>query len=186
IEAGKVDVVPEEVVVRDLLDDVASPFEAQAADKGLAFAVEGAPDVPQQIITDHQRVAQILRNLLSNALKFTERGQVSVRARLTDEGLVAISVHDTGIGIPREQQGLIFEAFRQADGSTHRKYGGTGLGLSISRDLASLLGGAIAVDSTPGVGSTFTLTLPVRIPEQVRPEPAAAAAVASVSGPAAP
>ncbi len=124
-----------------------------ATQKALAFDAIVEPGAPDRLHTDPQRLGQILKNLLSNALKFTERGAVSMRVTARPDGQVAFAVRDTGIGIAPQQQDLIFEAFRQADGSTHRKYGGTGLGLSISRDLARLLGGDIAVDSTPGEGS---------------------------------
>ena len=117
--------------------------------------------MPAEIDTDPQRLGQILRNLLSNAVKFTEQGEVSLRVFSSDPGSVCFAVRDTGVGIAPHQQAVIFEAFRQADGSIHRKFGGTGLGLSISRDLAALLGGSIIVQSTPGAGSVFTLTLPI-------------------------
>jgi CheY-like chemotaxis protein len=123
--------------------------------------------VPESIHTDVGRVQQILKNLLSNAFKFTERGSVTVRIspapRLGEGGrFISFAVTDTGIGIPREKQKLIFEAFQQADGTTSRKYGGTGLGLTISREIARLLGGTIEVESAPGRGSTFTLVVPER------------------------
>ena len=125
----------------------------------MSFTVQVESGTPERIETDAQRVGQILRNLLSNAFKFTERGEVSLRV-FAQGSLVSFAVRDTGIGIPAHQQDVIFEAFRQADGSTHRKYGGTGLGLSISRDLARLLGGELTVQSATGEGSVFTLTLP--------------------------
>jgi CheY-like chemotaxis protein len=117
---------------------------------------------PERLETDPQRLGQILKNLLSNAFKFTEQGAVSLRVAAAPNGAVTFAVQDSGIGIPPEQQEIIFEAFRQADGSTHRKYGGTGLGLSISRDLARLLGGDVTVQSEPGKGSVFTLRLPLK------------------------
>jgi CheY-like chemotaxis protein len=120
-----------------------------------------APDAPERIETDPQRLGQILKNLLSNALKFTEAGAVSLLVSRGGDDTVRFDVKDTGIGVSEHQKEIIFDAFRQADGSTHRKYGGTGLGLTISRDLARLLGGDISVRSTPGEGSTFTLTLPL-------------------------
>src|SRR6202034_1416373 len=110
---------------------------------------------------DPQRLGQILKNLLSNAFKFTAKGEVAVRVLLAQPGTLEFTVSDTGVGIAPHQQEVIFEAFRQADGSIHRKFGGTGLGLSISRDLATLLGGVITVKSELGSGSVFTLTLPV-------------------------
>src|SRR5579883_2880261 len=152
-------------------------FEPLARERRLTLTHQIDPGTPQRIETDPQRLGQILKNLLSNALKFTSTGGVSVRVSTTLEGQVAFAVQDTGIGIPREQQEIIFDAFRQADGSTHRKYGGTGLGLTISRDLARLLGGEITVASTPGKGSTFTLTLPLQyhpVAQQLRVDPAPA------------
>src|SRR6185312_15562300 len=136
-------------------------FEQQARERGLAFTATVDPGAPERMETDPQRLGQILKNLLSNAFKFTERGAVSMRVTASAAGQVAFAVRDSGIGIPPEQQQIIFEAFRQADGSTHRKYGGTGLGLSISRDLARLLGGDVTVQSEPGKGSIFTLRLPL-------------------------
>src|SRR5262249_48872914 len=120
---------------------------------------------PELIETDLTRLSQILKNLLSNALKFTEHGSVSLEIGAVN-GNVRFAVRDTGIGIPTDQQGLIFEAFRQADGKSNRKFGGTGLGLWISRGLARRLGGALCVESAPGQGSTFTLTLPVCLAAQ--------------------
>src|SRR5579883_2668841 len=161
-------------------------FEPLARERRLTLTHQIDPGTPQRIETDPQRLGQILKNLLSNALKFTSTGGVSVRVSTTLEGQVAFAVQDTGIGIPREQQGIIFEAFRQADGSTHRKYGGTGLGLSISRDLARLLGGDVAVQSEVGKGSIFTLRLPVRyagpaVVERSRPAPSAPVGASEVA-----
>jgi signal transduction histidine kinase/CheY-like chemotaxis protein/CHASE3 domain sensor protein len=161
IEAGKLDVRPEVVGLVRLCDELADMFRPVARDKGIALSAAVDPDAPPSLFTDPTRLQQVLKNLLSNALKFTDRGGVSLRIRRAGAG-VAFDVNDTGIGIPPEQHQAIFEAFRQADGTTSRKYGGTGLGLSISRDLARLLGGQLTMESTPGRGSTFTLTLPER------------------------
>jgi CheY-like chemotaxis protein len=137
-----------------------------AEQKKLPFEVVAEPGLPEVLYTDASRVQQILKNLLSNAFKFTERGTVTVTIgrRPGPEGAdqIAFAVRDTGIGIPRDKQKLVFEAFQQADGTTSRKYGGTGLGLTISREIARLLGGTIQVESAPGAGSTFTLMLPER------------------------
>ncbi|HVY83142.1 MAG TPA: response regulator [Steroidobacteraceae bacterium] len=160
IEAGKMEVQAEEVIVSNTMHALALNFEAIARDKGLRFAVTIAPGTPEKLVTDPQRLGQILRNLLANALKFTERGEVTLQAAPAADGGVAFAVRDTGIGIAPEQQELVFEAFRQADGGTHRRYGGSGLGLSISRDLARMLGGDVTLHSVPGQGSTFTVTLP--------------------------
>jgi signal transduction histidine kinase/CheY-like chemotaxis protein/CHASE3 domain sensor protein len=160
IEAGKMDVTPETVPVAGTVETLAQVFAPLAQEKGLALTTTIESGAPAQISTDAQRMGQILRNLLSNAVKFTDRGEVSIRVAAAANGGVTFTVRDSGIGIPAHQQALIFEAFRQADGSTHRKYGGTGLGLSISRDLARMLGGDVTVESTPEQGSAFTLTLP--------------------------
>jgi CheY-like chemotaxis protein/GAF domain-containing protein len=181
VEAGKMEVNVTDVTVRDVTDFVERTFRPVAEQKGLSFTVDAAPDSPSPIFTDGQRLQQVLKNLLSNAFKFTERGNVTLSIRRADKGrrfaartldkaddVIAFGVKDTGIGIAREKQQLIFEAFQQADGTTSRKYGGTGLGLSISREIARLLGGEIHVESTPAQGSTFTLFLPVRYLEQDR------------------
>ncbi|KRB03082.1 response regulator [Rhizobacter sp. Root16D2] len=161
IEAGKVEVQIEPVLVSRIVESLNANFQPAAQQKGLSFSTAIEPGTPQRIESDAQRVGQVLNNLLSNALKFTAAGEVSVHVAPDGDGMLSFAVRDSGIGIAEHQQEIIFEAFRQADGSTHRKYGGTGLGLSISRDLARLLGGDIAVRSTPGEGSVFTLTLPV-------------------------
>jgi CheY-like chemotaxis protein len=161
VEAGKLDVRPENTSVNRLADSLRVMFQPLAANKGLDFQVRVDDQAPPSLFTDRQRVEQIVKNLLSNALKFTDKGQVSLTITGEGDNNIAFIVRDSGIGIEPEQQQIIFEAFRQADGTTSRRYGGTGLGLSISRDLATLLGGAISVGSTLGVGSTFTLVLPV-------------------------
>ena len=160
VEAGKLDLRPENANVVRLAQSLESTFQPVAGEKQLGFSIEVADDVPRSLYTDRLRVEQILKNLLSNAIKFTEQGQVSLSVSRVDDG-VAFAVRDSGIGIAKEQQAYIFEAFRQADGTTNRRFGGTGLGLSISRDLAALLGGSISVTSTPGEGSVFTLVLPL-------------------------
>jgi CheY-like chemotaxis protein/signal transduction histidine kinase len=161
IEAGKIELNVETVAVDRLLADLRHRFGPLTASKDveLSFVVE--PGCPETIETDRQRMHQILTNLLSNAVKFTEKGSIRLSAR-TAPRHVAFTVEDTGIGIPAEQHDVIFEAFRQADGTTNRKFGGTGLGLSICRELSTLLGGEIRLRSTPGKGSAFTLFIPLR------------------------
>lgn len=160
IEAGHVDIRPEAVTLTTIVGGLKKTFEPMARQKRLALAIETAPDVPPSIKSDPLRLLQILRNLLANAVKFTETGEVALRIATAPDSRVAFSVRDTGLGIPADQHELIFEAFRQVDGSTDRKYGGSGLGLTISRELAYRLGGTLAVVSEVGKGSTFTLTLP--------------------------
>ncbi|RMV79542.1 Sensor histidine kinase/response regulator [Pseudomonas caricapapayae] len=160
VEAGKLEMRPENCSVSRLVEGLRSLFQPLAAEKKLAFTVDIQAGAPTMLFTDRQRLEQILKNLLSNAIKFTEAGAVSmVVSRQPGAGIVFI-VRDSGIGIAEEHQQGIFEAFRQADGTTNRRYGGTGLGLSISRDLAALLGGSISVTSAPGQGSIFSLVLP--------------------------
>ncbi|HEY4647905.1 MAG TPA: response regulator, partial [Gemmatimonadales bacterium] len=179
IESGTMAVDVTTVSFAEVRKFVESTFRQVADLKGLEFDVLLEPSLPPALQTDTKRLQQVLKNLLSNAFKFTERGSVSLRARVATEGwnpeqemlnaantVIAFSVTDTGIGIPREKHGVIFEAFQQGDGTTSRKYGGTGLGLSISRQITRLLGGEIRIDSTPGVGSTFTLYLPLIYPAQ--------------------
>ncbi|MFD9322440.1 HAMP domain-containing protein [Streptomyces sp. NPDC060053] len=172
VEAGKMDVSPEQVSLRQLIEYVEATFRPMTTQKSLDFTVSTATGAPADLLTDDSRLRQVLRNLLSNAVKFTEQGSVELRIEpASDEEVpsgvvrggtvVAFRVKDTGIGIPEQQLETIFGAFQQADGTTSRKYGGTGLGLSITREIAHLLGGAVTVDSTPGRGSTFTLYLPV-------------------------
>jgi HAMP domain-containing protein/signal transduction histidine kinase/CheY-like chemotaxis protein len=174
VEAGKMPVEPRDVALSEISDFVDRSFRPLADQKDLAFSTEADTDasLPASIHTDPQRLQQILKNLLANAFKFTGRGSVRLRMHrpkpgtrfanesLRDVGVIAFSVADTGIGIARSKQQLIFEAFQQADGTTSRKYGGTGLGLSISREIARLLGGEIHVESEVGKGSVFTLYLP--------------------------
>ena len=174
IESGTVTVEAEEIPFASLRDSVQRTFHHVAESKGLAFNVDIDPALPRTFTSDPKRLHQILKNLLSNAFKFTASGQVAMRVTPVRQGwasdhpvlglvgsAVAIQVSDTGIGIAPEKQKLIFEAFQQADAGTSRKYGGTGLGLAISRELAALLGGEIRLTSTPGQGSVFTLYLPL-------------------------
>ncbi|UXV17151.1 response regulator [Pseudomonas fluorescens] len=168
VEAGKLEVRPENSSVARLVDGLRVMFEPLTADRKLGFQVEVQADSPTMLFTDRQRLEQILKNLLSNAVKFTEQGEVSLSVSRAGEGGIAFTVRDSGIGIAPDQQESIFEAFRQADGTTNRRYGGTGLGLSISRDLATLLGGYISVTSEPGKGSVFTLVLPEQYVEHAQ------------------
>ncbi|MEY2451509.1 MAG: hypothetical protein QOD92_1083 [Acidimicrobiaceae bacterium] len=173
VESGTVSIEMTVLSITELRDTLLREFEQVAAVKGIGFSIDLAPDIPGEIVTDPQRLRQILKNLLANAFKFTEQGQVRLHISLAERGwgsgaeslvnapsVLAVSVRDTGIGIEEEHQQRIFEAFAQGDGSTARLYGGTGLGLSISRELVGLLGGELTVTSTPGQGSTFTVYLP--------------------------
>jgi signal transduction histidine kinase/ActR/RegA family two-component response regulator len=173
VESGTVTVEMTDLSVAELRSTLLREFEQVAAGKDIGYSIDIAPECPEEIVTDPQRLRQILKNLLANAFKFTDSGRVDLRIGLADTGwngereslaqassVVALSVSDTGIGIDDEQQHRIFEAFAQGDGTTARLYGGTGLGLSISRELVGLLGGEITVASTPGQGSTFTVFLP--------------------------
>jgi CheY-like chemotaxis protein/signal transduction histidine kinase len=173
IESGTVSVEAEEVFFGSLIEMVARPFRHEAENRKLAFEVGTDVQLARSLVTDSKRLQQVLKNLLSNAFKFTEQGGVRLSISTATSGwterhqilsnagsVIAFEVSDTGIGIPSEKQRIIFEAFQQADAGTSRKYGGTGLGLAISRELASLLGGEIQLRSTPGKGSTFTLYLP--------------------------
>jgi CheY-like chemotaxis protein/signal transduction histidine kinase/CHASE3 domain sensor protein len=161
IEAGHVEIRPESVSLERLTGNLRQLFEPIATDKGLAFSIEIASECPETISTDLQRLEQVLKNLLSNAFKFTEAGKIDLAVKRIGDGLIAVSVADTGIGISDEQQQRVFEAFHQADGTISRQYGGTGLGLSISRELVRLLGGSIHLKSRQGEGSTFTVVIPV-------------------------
>ncbi len=173
IESGTVSVEAEEVFFGSLIEMVARPFRHEAENRKLAFEVETDAHLARSLVTDSKRLQQVLKNLLSNAFKFTEQGGVRLSVSTATSGwtarhpilsgtasVIAFEVSDSGIGIPADKQRIIFEAFQQADAGTSRKYGGTGLGLAISRELASLLGGEIQLKSTPGKGSTFTLYLP--------------------------
>ena len=167
VEAGKMPIVPRDVRILEIAEYLEQSFRPVANHKNLGFNLQVDPEVGAQTIhTDVSRTQQILKNLLSNAFKFTEQGRVTLKVSVINNGPkgekgIVFNVNDTGIGIPKDKQSLIFEAFQQADGTTNRKYGGTGLGLTISRQIAQLLGGTIEVDSAPGTGSTFTLTLPL-------------------------
>ncbi|HGM7333742.1 TPA: response regulator [Stenotrophomonas maltophilia] len=197
IEAGHVELADEVVVVDSVVQRLRETFEPMARQKGLALQIEADALAPSQLVADSQRLQQILKNLLANALKFTEHGKVSLHVRAAGSGRIRFEVADTGIGIAREQLQVIFEAFRQADGSTRRRYGGTGLGLSISRDLAERMGGSIHVDSEPGRGSCFILELPLQgapvaasgealapVSTAASPQPVAAVAARTVAAPA--
>jgi HAMP domain-containing protein/signal transduction histidine kinase/CheY-like chemotaxis protein len=174
IESGTVSIELGDMPLSSLRQHMERTFRQLAADKHLRFQIEFDSDLPPSIRTDEKRLQQIVLNLLSNAFKFTASGGVTLEVRNADSGwskdhpvlgtsgsVLAVAVTDTGIGIPRDKQKLIFEAFQQADGTTSRKYGGTGLGLSISREIARLLGGELQVSSIPGQGSTFTLYIPI-------------------------
>lgn len=180
IEAGKMEMRPESMSIRQSIDDLARMFEPLAAQKKLKFTARLSPTCSDAIETDRLRLEQVLKNLLSNAVKFTEKGEVTLDVTKTADGRISFAVTDTGIGIPAAQQEIVFEAFRQADGTTNRKYGGTGLGLSISRELVHLLGGELHLKSEPNRGSTFTVVVPETFDaSQVRGRPARRSEVAA-------
>ncbi|EMF90119.1 signal transduction four helix bundle sensory module [Leptospira santarosai str. ST188] len=170
IESGKMSVNLEKVVLRTLVKDLINGFKLQATEKKLDLDLIYYEDLPEMIVTDPQRLNQILKNLISNALKFTERGKIQLEVKRQNSDEILFSVIDSGIGIPEEKHSAIFEAFQQADGSTSRKYGGTGLGLSISRELAKLLGGKIHLKSKVNEGSTFSLLLPIEAKRNETPK----------------
>jgi len=182
VEAGKLELSPDDLNLRKLADSLRLTFGPLAVQKNLALTVEVDVGAPQSIFTDRQRLEQILKNLLSNAIKFTEKGNITLTIAQSGAHGVSFAVRDSGIGIVSDQQDIIFEAFRQADGTTSRRYGGTGLGLSISRDLATLLGGSIGVSSVPGEGSTFTLILPQHWSETASSVDVASAGVVGLAG----
>ena len=163
IEAGKLDLQPQDVAVSGLIDKLMAVVRPQANEKGLEVSTTVAPDVPDSIVSDPQRLGQVLKNFLSNAIKFTQEGGITLSVARESDDRIAFSVTDTGIGIAEDQQDAIFDAFRQADGTINRKYGGTGLGLSISRELAEMLGGDVRVESALGEGSTFTIVIPRKL-----------------------
>jgi HAMP domain-containing protein/CheY-like chemotaxis protein/signal transduction histidine kinase len=193
IESGTVTVDAEEIAFANLLDMIARPFRHEAETRQLSFDISLDPNLGRSLTTDSKRLQQVLKNLLSNAFKFTAQGGVRLKVAEVQSGwsadhpvlnqaptVVAFEVSDSGIGIPQEKQKVIFEAFMQADASTSRKYGGTGLGLAISRELSNLLGGEIQLRSAPNMGSTFTLYLPLRyVGPSTAPKPAAAPAQAT-------
>ena len=187
IESGTVSVDAEEVYFSNLMEMIARPFRHEAENRRLSFEVDIAPNLDRSLVTDSKRLQQVLKNLLSNAFKFTAEGGVKLSVARATNGwnadhptlrlapsVVSFEVTDTGIGIPPEKQRIIFEAFQQADAGTSRKYGGTGLGLAISRELANLLGGEIQLRSTPGIGSVFTLYLPTTYSGSATPKTSAA------------
>ena len=187
VESGKVEVNVERMYLDDLVTFVETSFKPVIEEKGLKLNIEKAEGLPDYVETDAQRVEQVVKNLISNAIKFTEKGSITFKInRCTDAeklkqlgmnsgDALALTVADTGIGIPKEKQDVIFEAFKQADGTTSRKYGGTGLGLSISKSFARLLGGAVGLESEEGKGTAFTLYLPWKL-EITEEEPTVAAA----------
>ncbi|HEX2996816.1 MAG TPA: ATP-binding protein, partial [Anaerolineales bacterium] len=165
IEARRVEITAKPFEFRPLIMRLASQVEVLAQDKGLAFEVDIAADMPEKITGDEKRLEQIIVNLLSNAFKFTSQGKVALKVWTTEQTW-QIAVSDTGIGIPPHARSLIFEEFRQLDGSSNRVYKGTGLGLAITRNLVRLMDGQITVDSELGKGSIFTVTLPLVQAEQ--------------------
>lgn len=172
IESGKLEMQNDNVKVADILHDMEMLFAEVAGNKKIKYNITTDPNVPKNIFTDKVRVGQVLKNLLSNAFKFTpENGTIDINVVPGEQGqTISFKIKDTGIGIPPDKQKLIFEAFQQADGSTSRRFGGTGLGLSISRELVALLGGEITLTSEPGIGSEFVLTIPLKAAATLLPD----------------
>ncbi|MFT3685684.1 MAG: response regulator [Phycisphaerales bacterium] len=166
IEAGRIELDPIEFLLRDSMSDTLSPLSLRASSKGVELAYDIDPAVPDAVVGDVHRLRQVIVNLVGNAIKFTEKGEVVLSAKLIerrgDDMMIEFAVRDTGIGIRPEVAARLFTAFEQADASTARKYGGTGLGLAISRQLVGLMGGEIRLESTPGVGSTFKFTIKLK------------------------
>jgi signal transduction histidine kinase/HAMP domain-containing protein/ActR/RegA family two-component response regulator len=190
VESGTVQLTVDELTLADFTVGIDREFRPVAEKRGLTFSMHLDPETPATISTDANRLGQVVKNLMSNALKFTEQGEVAVRVGVADRDrrsatdtlnraatVVAITVSDTGIGIAEDKQQLVFEAFAQADGSANRKYGGTGLGLSITRELVQLLGGEITLDSTLGAGSVFTVYLPSAVPTDAAARPSGGAPI---------
>ena len=174
IEAGKIEITIDDCSIREMLDDIQATMSPHISQKNVEFAVSIGDRLPEKIRTDPLRLRQCLANLVGNAAKFTENGHIHVKVDYTPDlptPHIRFSVEDTGIGIPPERQDAIFESFTQADGSTTKKYGGTGLGLAITTQLAGLLGGEISLKSEVGIGSVFTLTIPVEIEPQAQVTP---------------
>ncbi|HQE18503.1 MAG TPA: ATP-binding protein, partial [Aggregatilineales bacterium] len=166
IEAGRVELVRRPFDLETFMANIENTIRRQAEAKNLTLTVSVDSNLPREIVGDKQRLEQIVLNLASNAVKFTEQGSVTISTRRSGEDEWEIVVEDTGIGIPPHAQEIIFEKFRQVDGTSRRAYGGTGLGLAITRELAMLMDGNVRVKSKPGEGSTFTVTLPLLTPEK--------------------
>jgi len=178
IEARRVELVPKPFATRALFLRLSGQMESLAHDKGLEFAINVAPDLPETLVGDEKRIEQVVVNLLSNAFKFTQQGSVILRANVNHaDNTWAITVSDTGIGIPPHAKDLIFEEFRQLDGTSTRAFKGTGLGLAITRNLVRIMGGEISVESELGKGSVFTVTLPLTLEDAVTEKPAEIEAV---------
>lgn len=186
IEAGRMTVDADEESPVRLLEGVRALFASRAMEKGLELSVEAGPDLPARAELDARKVSQVLANLVGNAVKFTGVGRVTLSARAPRPGVLCFEVSDTGPGIPPDAQARIFEKFTQADASTTRQFGGSGLGLTISKELVELMGGRIAVESDPGSGARFTVTLPCRFFESTAPGPAPAAPAAPAGTAASP
>ncbi len=168
MEAGRFEIVPGEVAVRPLIERLHTNMSILAEQKTLKFTATVAPTLPETLQVDEDAITKIVTNLVANALKFTEQGSVTLRVDAAGDDLI-LEVKDTGIGIPVHMREVIFESFRQVDASSTRVYGGSGLGLSIVRNLCNAMHGTVRVDSLPGTGSTFTVTLPLRLSHPIEP-----------------